>query len=224
MVDGGQAGAGAAPVPWWRRAVAGVAAGRRARRVRRETAAALYRGIVARARDPGFYAELGVPDTREGQLEMVILHAILAVRRLQAEALEGRELAQALFDLMFDDVDRHMREWGVSDLSVGKHVKRVAQTFYARAGAVEQALQAGDTEALLPVLARNVYGRDEAVGDAATLRLARYLVAQAAALAPQPGADVLAGRIAWSPDIPPAGEADGAHPQRDPDVRAAGAH
>ena len=194
MVEGAQT-EGRAEGPWWRRVAAGV----RVRRARRETALALYAAVVTRARDPSFYAGLGVPDTREGRLEMVLLHAILAVRRLQAEGLPGRRLSQALFDLMFADIDRLMREWGVGDLSVGKHVKRVAQTFYARAGAIEPMLAHGDAAALVPVLARNAYGRDEAAGEPGARHLAGYLVAQAEALAAQPGVDLLAGRLAWAP-------------------------
>ncbi len=203
MVDGGQAGE--VRRPWWRRVAGDVRTRQAARRARRETAHALYHALVTQAREPAFYAELGVPDTREGRLEMVMLHAILVVRRLRGEGLAGRELAQALFDLMFDDIDRHMREWGVGDLSVGKHVKRVAQTFYARAGALEPALQdGGDTQALVTVLARNLYGRDEAAGEAGTRRLAGYLAAQAEALDGRPGADLLAGRLLWAPAaIPP---------------------
>jgi cytochrome b pre-mRNA-processing protein 3 len=202
VVDGGQA----EERSWWERVAGGVRSRRATRRARRETAHALYHALVTQAREPAFYAELGVPDTREGRLEMVMLHAILVVRRLRAEGEAGRELAQALFDLMFDDIDRHMREWGVGDLSVGKHVKRVAQTFYARAGALEPALE-GDGDAvaaLAPVLARNVYGRDEAAGEPRTRRLAGYFAAQAETLAGRPGADLLAGRLLWGPAATPA--------------------
>jgi hypothetical protein len=52
----------------------------------------------------------------------------------------------------------------VGDLSVGKHVKRVAQTFYARAGASEPALATANP-ALVP-FSRATYGRDEAAGEA----------------------------------------------------------
>src|SRR6476661_3579184 len=48
-----------------------------------DTAAALYGAIVAQARRPGFYAHLGVPDTVSGRFEMVLLHTVLVLRRLQ---------------------------------------------------------------------------------------------------------------------------------------------
>ena len=43
---------------------------RRADRRRLAKAFALYHGIVARAREPRFYAEWGVPDTPDGRLEL----------------------------------------------------------------------------------------------------------------------------------------------------------
>ena len=42
-------------------------------------AARLYRDLVLQARSPGFYRELGVPDTPEGRFEMIGLHAALII-------------------------------------------------------------------------------------------------------------------------------------------------
>src|ERR671932_1675984 len=194
MTDARQTPVPGAGLSWWRRAGEGV----RLRRKRRNVAALLYRGVVAQARDPFLFESLAVPDTREGRLELVLLHAMLVMRRLSAEGEPGRLLAQDLFDLMFADIDRHMREWGVGDLSVGKRVKGVAQSFYAQAGAAEPALAAGDAAALAPVLARNVYEADPAVASRAG-DLARYLLDQAAWLDGLPGAAILAGEATFRP-------------------------
>ena len=42
----------------------------------------LYGAIVAQARTPALYTDLGVPDTVEGRFEMVVAHMALALRRL----------------------------------------------------------------------------------------------------------------------------------------------
>ena len=173
-------------------------AGLAARSGRQDAAHALYLRLVAQARDPFLFRGLGVPDTREGRLEAVLLHAMLVMRRLQREGEPGRRLAQDLFDLMFADIDRHLREWGVGDLSVGKRVKAVAQSFYAQAAAAEPALAAGDAAALVPVLARNVYEADPAAPTLAG-ELAAYLLAQAAWLAALPAAALLAGEATFRP-------------------------
>ena len=114
-------------------------------------------GSSPSARLERFYADWGVPDTRDGRFEMIGLHAALVMRRLRAEGRPGQELAQALFDMMFVDMDRSLREIGVGDLSVGKYVKSMAQTFFARGRALDGPVAAGDTAQVVAVLARNVY-------------------------------------------------------------------
>ncbi len=100
----------------------------------------MYATLVEQARQPVFYAQWGVPDSRDGRLEMVSLHAILLMRRLRAEGAEGRALAQAVLDRMFEDLDRHLREWGVGDPSVGKRMKELAQSFLGRVAALDPLL------------------------------------------------------------------------------------
>src|SRR3546814_2145912 len=74
-------------------------------------AVALYRIIVAQARLPRLYSEHGVPDTLDGRFDMIILHAYLTSRRLKAMNTEASQtLNQALFDLMFADMDSSMRD------------------------------------------------------------------------------------------------------------------
>lgn len=190
MADLAQVSNALQPMPWWHRVTKGMSQRRR----RRETALRLYGAIVDEARQPALFTALQVPDSREGRLEALLLHAGLVLRRLQREGDEGQALAQSLFDLMFDDIDQHMREWGVGDLSVGKHVKRVAQTFYARLAALEPGLRTGDADAMVEPLARNVHGAADAVEPAR--RLAVHLLAYQDWLATVPGATLLAGELA----------------------------
>jgi cytochrome b pre-mRNA-processing protein 3 len=152
---------------------------------------ALYLGVVERARAPVFYAELGVPDTVDGRFELVALHAFLVFHRLKAERAATKEFAQALFDLMFADFDRALREMGTGDLSVGKEVRRMAEAFYGRVGAYEKGL-AGGASALEEALRRNLYGTGEAP-PTALARLAGYLPRALAALRAAPVRSLLAG-------------------------------
>lgn len=73
-----------------------------------------YGAIVEQARKPGFYGAAGVPDTATGRFAMVALHGFLAMDRLGREP-QARDFAQDLFDLMFADMDRNLREMGVGD-------------------------------------------------------------------------------------------------------------
>ena len=69
---------------------------------------------------------------------LVGLHAALLIRRLRRDPdPRGAALAQAVFDAMFADMDINLREMGVSDLTVGKRVKRMWEAFHGRAQAYE---------------------------------------------------------------------------------------
>src|SRR5437879_5129919 len=116
-----------------------------------------YRRVVDQARQPAFFAAYGVPDTVDGRFEMICLHAFLYLHRLKGERPHAAPLGQRFFDTMFADFDRSLREMGTGDLSVGRHVKRMAQAFYGRIAAYEEGL-AGDDSALRPALERNLFG------------------------------------------------------------------
>jgi cytochrome b pre-mRNA-processing protein 3 len=118
---------------------------------------AVYEAIVATARHPKPYAEWGVPDTVDGRFDMITLHAVLVMERLQAGDKAARDFAQALADEVFADMDRSLREMGVGDLSVGKKVRKMAEVFYGRAFAYRPSLDAEDVKGLADALARNVF-------------------------------------------------------------------
>lgn len=123
-------------------------------KARRQAAEALYAEIVAGARNPVYYAELGVPDTVDGRFDMILLHAFAVMRGLR---LRGQGvMAQLVYDIMFVDFDRAVREMGVGDLSVGKHIRRMMRAFNGRVHTYDAAL--GDRAALVEALRRNVYG------------------------------------------------------------------
>jgi cytochrome b pre-mRNA-processing protein 3 len=108
----------------------------------------LYEQIVAQARRPWLYGTIGVPDTVDGRFDMIVLHAYLIFDRLGQADERAKALSQAVFDEMFKDMDRSLREMGASDLAVGPKVRRMAEVFYGRSQAYRrrcssQARQAG---------------------------------------------------------------------------------
>ena len=165
----------------------------RDRKASRQSAAALYDAVVERARSAEFYTAGGVPDTLDGRFELIALHAFIVLRRLQAEPGRGGDLGQALFDTMFDDMDRCLREMGAGDLGVGRRVKFMASAFLGRVKAYEGGLD-GDDETLRSALLRNLYGTVAPPPDGGRA-MARYTRDQEAALAAQPLDDLLAGRV-----------------------------
>ncbi len=155
---------------------------------------ALYSAGVGAARNPTFFAELGVPDTLDGRFDLVSLHAGLLVCRISRDPdPRAKNLAQAVFDAMFADMDVSLREMGVGDLSVGKRVKRMWEAFHGRAQAYDAALVAGDMSALEDALTRNVWRGTAPEG--APARLARVAAGAHAALAAQPFEGFVRGQV-----------------------------
>jgi cytochrome b pre-mRNA-processing protein 3 len=152
---------------------------------------ALYGAIVAQARQPAFYTDFGVADSLDGRFDMVVLHVVLATRRLKGAAAAEQ---QALFDLFISDMDRSLREMGVGDLTVPKRMKVMAAAFYGRLDAYGTALDARDGVGLAAAIARNLFPDGET---GAAPALAAYALAAEDALAATPLEAVLEGRLAF---------------------------
>jgi cytochrome b pre-mRNA-processing protein 3 len=123
-------------------------------KVREKHEKRLYGAIVAAARHIRFYENMGIADTIDGRFEMVVLHLFLVLNRLKGEGVE--DLRQRLTDEFFADMDRSLRELGVSDVTVGKKVRRIAESYYGRVTAYDRALAAGPG-ILEEAISRNIY-------------------------------------------------------------------
>jgi cytochrome b pre-mRNA-processing protein 3 len=146
--------------------------------------ASLYGMIVAQARAAPFYRSYGVPDTVNGRFEMIVLHAVLLLRRLESEPAPLRRLGQGLFERFCQDMDGSLREMGVGDLAVPKKMHKIGEAFYGRQAAYMAALAAPDLAPLAAALARNVFGVPSG-GELGAARLASYVRAAANQLAAQ---------------------------------------
>jgi cytochrome b pre-mRNA-processing protein 3 len=111
----------------------------------------LYGAIVAQARSPIFYLQYEVSDSVEGRFELIVLHLLLVLRRLDAEeaAASSRRSApspssavgQLLFDVFCRDLDDNLREMGVGDLAVPRRMRQFGEAFYGRQAAYGAALR-----------------------------------------------------------------------------------
>jgi cytochrome b pre-mRNA-processing protein 3 len=144
---------------------------------RKRAAQRLFAALMARAREPAFYARLGVADTLDGRFDLVALHAWLALKWL--EAAHRRELAQALVDVIFVSFDESLRDLGAGDMGLGRKMKAMADAFYGRMRAYDAATGLAEMKA---ALLRNVYrDRDGVSREAAAL--AEYTLAAKRTLA-----------------------------------------
>jgi cytochrome b pre-mRNA-processing protein 3 len=154
-----------------------------------------YCRVVDQARQPGFFGEIGVPDTIDGRFELICLHAFLFLHRLKGDAPAAAQMGQRFVNAMFADFDRSLREMGTGDLSVGREVKRMAQALYGRIEAYETGLSGSDS-VLKAALARNLFGTVPAA-EPALGAMAGYVRREARRLREQPTARLLAGEVSF---------------------------
>jgi cytochrome b pre-mRNA-processing protein 3 len=154
----------------------------------------LLAAVTATAREPALYGPGRVPDTFDGRFQMLALCGVLALRRLAA-APEHRQLTQAFTDALFLNFDDGLREAGVGDLSVAKHMKKIGQAFYGRYAAYDSPLSGDDQAALAAALSRNIWGEEHAPFAPA---LAQHTAALARRLAAAPPGGMAAPEL-WAP-------------------------
>ncbi len=120
----------------------------------RRQAYGIYAQLVEQAREPHFYTDCGVPDTLDGRFEMILLHMFLYQRSPVQDKTEA-QLRRMVAEAFFEDMDRSLREIGISDTGVGKRIKAMARAYFGRLKVYEEAL--ADDALLAQALLRNVY-------------------------------------------------------------------
>lgn len=156
----------------------------------REALRPLWHRVVEISREPQWYRDLGVADTNAGRFDMISMVLICVLLRLEAEpGLESE--TTLLTELFVADMDGQLREAGIGDMVVGKHVGRLMSTLGGRWGALRDAFAADDDSELVAAVARNVSLADEALAEGLAGEL-RHLRSQLMSLKSD---NILAGSI-----------------------------
>lgn len=162
----------------------------RFRGTRREEQLALYQAVVAIGRAPHWYIDGAVPDTKDGRFDMIAAVLTTVLLRLEDEPA-GAEPSARLTERFVEDMDGQLREEGIGDVVVGKHIGRMMAMLGGRLGAYRDGWAAGD---LAPALIRNLY-RGTSPGDAAVAHTAAALGKLREDLRPMPLATLVAGEL-----------------------------
>jgi cytochrome b pre-mRNA-processing protein 3 len=118
----------------------------------------LYDAIVREARRPAWYIDGAVPDTLDGRFEMVATLLAFVLIRLEGDGDAARAPSAHLTEIFVEDMDGQLRESGIGDIDVGKHIGRMMSALGGRLGAYREALAPEATPGLLEAaLTRNVY-------------------------------------------------------------------
>ena len=162
----------------------------------RRTARVLYGSIVTQARQPGFYANWGVPDSAEGRFEVLAMHLVLVLRRLNRSSAVGPRVPQVLSEIFVVDLDDALRELAVGDLAVPRQVKRAVAVLHDRHLLYGGALDDGEDGRLADAISARL-GTLKDVGDLDTAAICAYLRAAARNLDQANDAALIAGRLQW---------------------------
>lgn len=139
----------------------------------------LWTRVVALARDPEWYRDCGVADTIEGRFDMVTTMLALVLLRMET-APELAPRTGPLTEIFVEEMDGQLRQAGIGDLMVGKHIGKLMATLGGRVGAYRAALAVGGGE-VAQVVHRNVTLADESRAVAVAERLVAFADRLAAA-------------------------------------------
>jgi len=151
----------------------------------------LYNAIVSEGRQLGWYEEGQVPDSIDGRFDMIAAIFSLVLIRLEKDDERGQDMAW-LTEIFIKDMDGQLRQIGIGDMIVGKHVGRMMGALGGRVGAYREALEQGAD--LREAIVRNIF-RGNNPDDAALDILANRLTAYHAALQDYPIDAVIAGKL-----------------------------
>ena len=153
----------------------------------------LYEQVVARARQPHWYEDGAVPDTMDGRFDMIATLLSVVLLRLE-RGDEARQESVWLTELFVTDMDGQLRQMGIGDVSVGKHMGKMMSALGGRLGAYRGKLD--DDTALNAAIRRNVY-REAPASGAEVEHVARGLRDHAANLDQLATAAILSGETSW---------------------------
>ncbi len=126
----------------------------------------LWSRVVTIAREPEWYIRGGIADSQQGRFDAVTMVLALVLLRMESTPALAVPTAR-LTELFVEDMDGQLRQDGVGDLIVGKHIGKLMSTLGGRIGAYRAALAAHDDAALIEAVQRNVSLTER--GDAAAV-------------------------------------------------------
>jgi len=109
----------------------------------REAYRPLYVAIVNAGRDPAWYVAGQVPDTIDGRFDMITALMALTLLRLETEEERTRRPSVLLTELFIEDMDGSIRQIGIGDLMVGKHIGKMMGALGGRLAAFRSEIEAG---------------------------------------------------------------------------------
>ncbi len=140
----------------------------------------VYERVMQHIREPELYTGFNIPDTFDGRYELLLVHAFMVIETLhEKDEASASDFNQALFDRIFIQMKITLREIGVGDVGIPKHMQKMMKAFNGRMHSYADAL---DADTLQVVLLRNLYGTVEEPSSKDIDAFADYMKANVEAL------------------------------------------
>ena len=151
----------------------------------------LWHRVVEIAREPQWYATGGIADSLPGRFDAITIVLSLVLLRMEAsEPVRGH--TARLTELFVADMDGQLRQSGVGDVVMGKHMGRLMSALGGRIDAFRAGLAAPDIAVLAAAVERNI----TLIEGADSAAVASAMRALAATLTQTDDAALIAGTIA----------------------------
>jgi cytochrome b pre-mRNA-processing protein 3 len=92
----------------------------------------IYQNIVEISRSKFLYIDHDLDDTFETRFDLIIFHSFIIFYFYKSKKISKSNVAQNLFDYMFNDFENNLREMGFGDIAVNKKMKNFIRAFYGR--------------------------------------------------------------------------------------------
>ena len=90
----------------------------------------LYHKIISLDRNKFLYQDLKISDTFYSRIILIFFHISFLLIRLKNKNSQHKDVSQKLFDYMFLEIEKNMRELGLGDTDVNKKMKELIKIFY----------------------------------------------------------------------------------------------
>ena len=151
----------------------------------------LWHRVVEIAREPQWYATGGIADSLPGRFDAITIVLSLVLLRMEAsERVRGH--TARLTELFVADMDGQLRQSGVGDVVMGKHMGRLMSALGGRIDAFRAGLVVPDDAMLAAAVERNI----TLIDGAAPAAVASAMRVLAATLTQTDDAALIAGTIA----------------------------
>ena len=115
----------------------------------------LWHRVVEIAREPKWYAHGGIADTIAGRFDCITVVLSLVLLRMEGSEATRGETAR-LTELFVSDMDGQLRQSGVGDVVMGKHMGKLMSALGGRIDAFRAALAEPDDATLTAAVERNI--------------------------------------------------------------------